>query len=137
MKKRYISEAVGVPENIIESAIKLYEYFYAYVSSLRDINSQDKYKTQFIGDFRISDMKLSKINFNIEFIRRRDVEFMILGMGQASERFINSVFQVEAIIKDDEINLSIDLATPESFKTEELTKFLKENESYFYSNTNR
>ena len=129
MKKRYISEAVGVPENIIESAIKLYEHFYAYVSSLRDINSQDKYKTQFMGDFRISDMKLSKINFNIEFIRRRDVEFMILGMGQASERFINSIFQVEAIIKDDEINLSIDLATPESFKTEELTKFLKENES--------
>ena len=34
MKKRYISEAVGVPENIIESAIKLYEYFYTYVSSM-------------------------------------------------------------------------------------------------------
>ena len=61
-----INEALGVPENIIESAINLYDYIFAYVSSLRNIESQDKYQTQIIGNFRISDMNLRNINLTIE-----------------------------------------------------------------------
>ena len=60
--KNKLNEALGVPENIIESAINLYDYIFAYVSTLRNIESQDEYQIQIIGNFRISDMNLRKIN---------------------------------------------------------------------------
>lgn len=126
MKKR-INEALGVPENIVESAIKLYEYVFAFISSLRDIDSDDSYKTQIIGNFRISDMNLSKINLNVDIHKNEIDDFVLIGMGQSSENKINSMFQMEALITKDEIDLSIDLATPMEFEDSEILEFFQKN----------
>jgi len=125
--RRKINEALGVPENIINSAIKLYDYIFAYFSSLRQIDSEDKYKTQFIGDFRIADMNLRKINLEIELYKRPGLNFKLFGMGKSAENKINSLFQLEAVIRNDEVDLMLDLGCPESFENEELTEFLKLN----------
>ena len=125
-----INEALGVPENIIESAINLYDYIFAYVSSLRNIESQDKYQTQIIGNFRISDMNLRNINLTIELHTNKIDNFILIGMGQSSENVINSMFQMEAKIKKDETDLIIDLAAPEEFEDKELIDFLSNNKKY-------
>lgn len=129
MKKK-LHEALGVPENIIESAIKLYDYISAYISSLRDIESEDVHKIEIIGNFRISDMNLNKVNLTVELNKNKIDNFVLLGMGQSSENKINSMFQMEAIVKPDEIDMSIDIATPENFKDEELTEFIQSNKKY-------
>jgi hypothetical protein len=125
--KRKINEALGVPENIINSAIKLYDYIFAYVSSLRQIDSEDKYRTQIIGDFRIADMNLRKINLKIELYKRFGLDFTLFGMGKSAESKINSLFQMEAVIRNDEIDLMMDLGCPESFEDEEMIEFLRQN----------
>jgi hypothetical protein len=125
--KNKINEAVGVPENIIDSAINLYDYIFAYISSLRDIESKDEYKTQIIGNFRISDMNLIKINLKFELHKNKIDDFILIGMGQASESVINSMFQIEARINRDETDLEIDLATPNEFEDKELIDFLVKN----------
>lgn len=130
MNRRNINEALGVPENIIQSAIKLYDYIVGYLSSLDDINSDDKYNIQIIGDFRISDMNLKNINLTIELHKYNIDNFVLISMGQASERVINSMFQVEAILKPNETDLMIDLATPTTFDDEELVNFFKNNKKY-------
>lgn len=132
MKKR-INEALGVPENIIESAINLYDYIFAYVSSLKNIASEDKYQIQIIGNFRISDMNLRKINLTIELHTNNIDNFILIGMGQSSKNVINSLFQMEARIKKDETDLIIDLASPEKFEDEELIDFLSKNKKYLTS----
>ena len=129
MKKR-INEALGVPENIIDSAIKLYDYIFAYISSLDNIESEDNYKIQINGNFRISDMNLTKINLTLELHKNNIENFVLIGMGQASESKINSMFQMEAIVKNDEVDLSIDLATPEEFDDEQLVDFFSSNKNH-------
>lgn len=129
MKKR-IHEALGVPENIIDSAIKLYEYISAYVSGLRNIESEDVHKIQIIGDFRISDMNLKKVNLKVELDKNKIDSFILLSMGQSSENVINSMFEMKAIINPDEIDMSIEIATPEQFKDEELSEFIRSNKKY-------
>jgi hypothetical protein len=131
--KNKLNEALGVPENIIESAINLYDYIFAYVSTLRDIESQDEYQIQIIGNFRISDMNLRKINLKIELHKNNIENFILIGMGQASENVINSLFQMEAKIKKDETDLSIDLASPEEFEDKQLVDFLSKNKKYLIS----
>jgi hypothetical protein len=59
--RRKINEALGVPVNIIPSAIKLYDDIYGFLSNLSDIQSDDKYSTMLSGDYAISDMKLTTI----------------------------------------------------------------------------
>jgi hypothetical protein len=131
--KNKLNEALGVPENIIESAINLYDYIFAYVSTLRNIESQDEYQIQIIGNFRISDMNLRKINLKIE-LHKNDIEnFILIGMGQASENVINSLFQMEARIKKDETDLSIDLASPEEFEDKQLIDFFSKNKKHLIS----
>jgi hypothetical protein len=125
--RRKINEALGVPENIINSAIKLYDYIFAYVSSLSQIDSEDKYKTQIIGDFRIADMNLKKINLKIELYKIPGLDFTLFGMGKSAETKINSLFQMEAVIRNDEIDLMMDFGCPKSFENEEMIEFLKQN----------
>jgi hypothetical protein len=133
-RKRNINEAIGVPENIIQSAINLYDYIFAYISSLRDIESKDEYQTQIIGNFRISDMNLRNINLKFELHKNEIDDFILIGMGQASENVINSMFQMEAIIKRDEADLQIDLATPNEFEDKELIDFLVNKKKISNSN---
>jgi hypothetical protein len=129
--KRRINEALGVPENIIQSAIKLFDNFIEYLSSLDEIDSQDKYETELVGDYRISDMKLNRINLNFNLHKKKNEIFKLILMGQSGENYINSKFEVVAKINGDKTNLRIDLLTPNTFENDELIDFFVNNKRMF------
>lgn len=129
--KRRINEALGVPENIIQSAIKLFDNFIEYLSSLDEIDSQDKYETELVGDYRISDMKLNRINLNFNLHKKKNEQFKLILMGQSGENYINSKFEVVAEINEDKTNLRIDLLTPDTFENDELIDFFVNNKRMF------
>jgi len=133
MKRRNINEALGVPENIIISAIKLYEYIVAYLSSLRDIDSELKYNIEMVGDFRISDMNLKKVKLELELYKMVGKPITLVSMGQATDNVINSMFQMEARIREDETTLHIEIVVPNEFEDIELINFFKNNKNYLIS----
>lgn len=126
MKKR-IYEAVGVPENIINSAIKLFDEIVNYLSSLDDIHSRDEYSTELKSDFRISDMKLKNVKFKIQFVKKGNEDFAILLMGQSNKNFLNDKFRVEAEVDENETNIRMMLLTPIGFENDELLEFFTKN----------
>lgn len=126
MKKR-INEAVGVPENIIHSAIKLFDEIVNYLSSLDDIHSRDEYSTELKSDFRISDMKLKNVKFKIQFVKKGNEDFAILLMGQSNKSFVNDNFKFEAEVNEEEVNIRIVLLTPIGFEDDELIEFFTKN----------
>lgn len=132
MKKR-INEAVGVPENIIHSAIKLFDKFIEYLSSLDDIDSQDNYQTELVGDFRISDMRLTSINLDFNLIKKENESFTLLSMGQAGESYINSKFQVVTEINENQTYIRIKLLTPIEFENDEIINFFLNDRKKFIS----
>jgi hypothetical protein len=63
----------------------------------------------------------------IELYKIPGLDFTLFGMGKSAETKINSLFQMEAVIRNDEIDLMMDFGCPKSFENEEMIEFLKQN----------
>ena len=130
MNRRNINEALGVPENIINSAVKLYNGIISYLEGLSGIDEQDLYTFDLVGDYRISDMPLNKINMKLKLHKDVDYDFDLLSMAQETKNVINQYFQIEAKVDEDSITLNIDMITPDVFDDEELVNYFKNKKRY-------
>lgn len=130
MNRRNINEALGVPENIIVSAVKLYNGIISYLDGLSNIDGQDLYTFDLVGDYRISDMQLNEIHMKLKLHKDVDYDFDLLSMAQETKNVINQYFQIEAKVGEGSITLNIDMIAPEEFNDEELVNYFKNNKRY-------
>jgi hypothetical protein len=131
--RRKINEALGVPVNIIPSAIKLYDDIYRFLSNLSDIQSNDEYSTILSGDYTISDMKLRTINLEVELHKVQGGGFSFLSFGQGVQVSVNDQFQMEVFVEEDETLIKIEFIVPENFKDKELLEYYQQNKNRFIS----
>jgi hypothetical protein len=131
--RRKINEALGVPVNIIPSAIKLYDDIYGFLSNLSDIQSDDEYSTILSGDYTISDMKLRTINLEVELHKVQGGGFSFLSFGQGVQVSVNDQFQMEVFVEEDETLIKIEFIVPENFKDKELLDYYQQNKNRFIS----
>ena len=131
--KRKINEALGVPVNIIPSAIKLYDDVYRFLSSLKDIQSDNSYETVLTGDYTISDMKLRTINLEVMLHKVQGKGFSFLSFGQGLHILVNDKFQMEVFVEEDETIIQIEFIVPEQFEDNELLEYYQQNKNRFIS----
>jgi hypothetical protein len=131
--RRKINEALGVPVNIIPSAIKLYDDIYGFLSNLSDIQSDDEYSTILSGDYTISDMKLRTIELHVELHKVQSRGFSFLSFGQGVQFSVNDQFQMEVFVEEDETIIQIEFIVPEQFEDNELLEYYQENKNRFIS----
>jgi hypothetical protein len=131
--RRKINEALGVPVNIIPSAIKLYDDVYRFLSSLKDIQSDNSYETVLTGDYTISDMKLRTINLEVMLHKVQGKGFSFLSFGQGLHILVNDKFQMEVFVEEDETIIQIEFIVPEQFEDNELLEYYQKNKNRFIS----
>jgi hypothetical protein len=131
--RRKINEALGVPVNIIPSAIKLYDDIYGFLSNLSDIQSDDEYSTILSGDYTISDMKLRTIELHVELHKVQGGGFSFLSFGQGVQVSVNDQFQMEVFVEEDETIIKIEFIVPKNFKDKELLEYYQQNKNRFIS----
>jgi len=125
LKRPQIIEAVGVPENIINSAKKLYDILFDIYNSIGDIKP-------FIGNKKtalsIKDFKINVINYSFNFIINDDIDkpVVLISMGVASE--LAKHFYVDKLlrIKDNKLILNITLGIKSNVNKKNVIDFFKE-----------
>ena len=73
MRKEF-NEALGVPENQIDTAIKIYERILKIIPKDYDVSDLKDFKKKFRGDFKVGDVTFSTVEFEIDIEGAKQVK---------------------------------------------------------------
>ena len=121
-----ISEALGVPENIHETSLKLFGKIYNWSKNLRkkDFKSGQGARTIFRGDFRVADYEFStiKVQLGIEEFPQLE-EPQMVSMVTRTESKKTEDFKLQSI-KRKSIDLLMIVGVPEEFNYKKISDFM-------------
>jgi len=134
--KKYISEALGVPDNLHQTSLKLFDRIANWVKNLRksDFVKGEGARTIIRGDFRISDFNFSnvKIQLGVESVDEVE-EPTLISMVNRTESRKTEDFRLQTI-KRKNVDLLILIAVPSGFKIKDLHQFFLTNKNEFVEN---
>lgn len=124
--RKNINEALGVPENIYETAIQLYDIIINKVEGL-NVNSEGEYGFGVRGEFRIADYKFDsvEVTFSIEYKDKLDNP-EIIGMSVNNESRKTDDFRLKNV-KSKTLELEIKFLVSKSYDFNGFMDFLKSN----------
>lgn len=116
MKRKKLLEAVGVPNFIFESSIKIYDEILRQIKT--DTDKEDE-KIFFIDlEFKIGDLNFNKINFTLEFNEYDGDEYQWISMGISNKAELTKDFFFKQQIVEGEIDLVLSIAVPNNWEYE-------------------
>jgi hypothetical protein len=128
--KKVLKEAVGVPDNIVETAEQIYQQIVDKIKDT-DITYEENLYFNLTGNYQISDYKFKKIDLVVELVKTDKVDrATIVGMSFVFKAYLDNLTlkQVHQPTKN-EIKLSITIGVPEEddfFSIQELFKGKKQ-----------
>lgn len=131
--RNVIREALGVPENIYETANEVFQKF---SNSLKKIDSKEPiepglYNFNVKGTFRISDFTFSTVKINVKIEENEKFnQPELISMAVTSESKKTKDFKLK-LLKYKTINLNIFIIVPENYDNNELYQFLQDNKKEF------
>lgn len=130
--KKLITERLGVPKGIYQTAVSIYEELIRNLIDVLD-ESETEYDLEFdlIPPAQVEDIIFNKIKFNVEITETDKVDSpKILGWKHFSEINVDTGNEKPNLVYKQpfgEISLGLDLAVPENWNVEDLKIFLFEN----------
>ena len=129
-----LTEAVGVPTNIVNIARQVYENIMSKIDTNTDIQKVLDKDITLKGDFQINDYRFSKINveFHLENLDNynlngQDIKIIVLGMTHRGTVKMVKNFNYVSTTERDKVKLFINLAVNRQTTMEDLiTEFTKE-----------
>jgi hypothetical protein len=128
--KKVLKEAVGVPDNIVETAEQIYQQIVDKIKDT-DITYEENLYFNLTGNYQISDYKFKKIDLVVELVKTDKVDrATIVGMSFVFKAYLDNLTlkQVHQPTKN-EIKLSITIGVTEEddfFSIQELFKDKKQ-----------
>lgn len=122
-----LSEALGVPDNLYETALEVYEKIFPKIQNfdISDLDDEDTYTIGFQGNFRIADFDFSKVFIKFHMIHNPNVEKPeILSMSVENESKKTRDFRLKNV-KKKTANLNITVILPDDYNYKDLTDFLR------------
>ncbi len=95
MRKEF-NEALGVPENQIETAIEIYEKIMEVIPKDYDVEELKKFETTIHGDFRVSDISFDSVEFELDIEGIGD-ELELIGMATSEKSKLTKSFKVKKL----------------------------------------
>lgn len=129
--KKYILEALGVPENILKSAVKLHQDILKQLSYERNetFEEDSEFEASFRTDLMINELNIKTVNIKISLEFVNTDKIIMSGMGYAP-RYTHRLKKFVSISLEDfsELYMSISLYVPEDreIPMSDIIKFLKE-----------
>ena len=108
--KQVLSEALGVPENIVELSSTLYDVL---VDSIPDTGTFDTLQNEvfeFEGDFNIADYKFKGVKFIFNLEENPDVE--VYGMSTHNLSRVTKKFKIKTKVNHKVLEIMIMIAVP-------------------------
>lgn len=123
--KNLLSEALGVPDNLVNLASALYEELVDNIPDKSNFNKLKDEVFEFEGDFNIADYKFKGVKFTLELHESRETE--ILGMSTKNLSRITKKFKIKTKVNHGVLDIFISIAVPKNIKGSDLKKFLQDN----------
>lgn len=133
--KQSIDEKLGVPDNIYESALRIYNDFLRRVKSIPLDSNKSKYRFGLYGDYRISDYKFKGVDFEFEILSHNSTEFEIefLEAGVVHEnRFEKN--KISILPNNGVLMMYMKIMAPTGWKIKDIIDHLKQNKPIYVSN---
>lgn len=124
--KKNLKEALGVPENLYETSIQIYNRL---VNALKRVSKDDFVpgvgkQLKFRGQFRISDFPFSTVKFQVGVEPNKKVEFPeLISMVIRSESLKTDDFRLKTV-KSKTIDLLAIIVVPEDYDYTKLSEFI-------------
>lgn len=136
-----LTEAVGVPTNIVNIARKVYDNMMSKINSSTDIENFLKKGITLKDDFQINDHRFSKVNvkFNLENLddynlKDKNTKLIVLGMTHRGTVEMAKNFDYVSTTERDKVKLFVNLAVNRQTTMEDLTKeFTNDRVTLVYS----
>lgn len=93
MKKEF-KEALGVPQNITNVAVKIYNDIMDYIPKNADFGELNGFEAEIKGDYEFAGLTFKKVNFDLE-IRQHD-ELELVGMATADNAKLQDDFSLKS-----------------------------------------
>lgn len=124
--RTFLTEALGVPENIVESAEKLYKNIKNYIDNLEDPIEEEYEFTKSIS-LRISDLTINEITMTLEFHETSQVDevrYYSMAFSHQS-KFDDSSLKIIDKPFSGNIKLHINFAYPPGSTMDDIKKYFK------------
>lgn len=131
-KNIVLKEAFGVPDNLYETALMVYENILTKIKNLKksDLDEDDEYMIQFSGDFRIADFNFRDVQITFKIIETEQLKKPeIVSMSVESESRTTDDLKLKNI-KNKTANLTIVIGLPEGFDYNGLTELMVEEKNF-------
>lgn len=120
MKKEF-KEALGVPQNITNTAVQIYNDIMSHIPKDADFEDLNGYETEIEGDYQFAGLKINDVNFEIEIRKHEDL--VLLGMATSDNSKLENNFNLKT--KTSKIfNLSFKYVGPETTTGEDIIKHM-------------
>ena len=125
--KEVLLEALGVPEGILKSSESMYKQLLKYISDEGDNDVDDEnYYFKLNGPFKINEYKIKSINLRLTFITTDNVDTItIASLGFSASARLNSNLMLINSNDKNNLEMSINIATPDTITFSELYQFIK------------
>jgi len=125
--KEVLLEALGVPEGILKSSESMYKQLLKYISDEGDNDVEDEnYYFKLDGPFKINEYKIKSINLRLTFITTDNVDTItIASLGFSASARLNSNLMLINSNDKNNLEMSINIATPDTITFSELYQFIK------------
>jgi hypothetical protein len=123
--KQVLSEALGVPENIVELSSALYDVL---VDSIPDTGTFDTLQNEvfeFEGDFNIADYKFKGVKFIFNLEENPDVE--VYGMSTHNLSRVTKKFKIKTKVNHKVLEIMIMIAVPKDMTGRDIKKYFTDN----------
>lgn len=135
MVKNLLSEAVGVPEGIIESAEKLYEIILNLLKGMDDYDTKQRFN-KYNLDLKISDYTINSLELEVEIneIDGYDGPFTMISAGVANKFNFDKKILMKVHKLDNSIELSLNFASNEdNWDSEDIYNYFSKDKVEFVS----
>ena len=125
--KGVLLEALGVPEGILKSSESMYKQLLKYISDEGDNDVDDEnYYFKLDGPFKINEYKIKSINLRLTFITTDNVDTIIIAsLGFSASARLNSNLMLINSNDKNNLEMSINIAIPDTITFSELYQFIK------------
>lgn len=129
IKKTFLNEAVGVPENIMESGRKLYKIVSEFLYNID--SKEENYRATFDDvELVVSDMVFDEINLNVNVEEDEDFPYekpLIAALGVSNEFNFDNGILLQVNAESTSVDLTINFIAPEEWEPSDLyDEFTKE-----------
>jgi cell fate (sporulation/competence/biofilm development) regulator YlbF (YheA/YmcA/DUF963 family) len=125
--KKTINEALGVPNNLYETSVLLYNKMLPKLKNITidSLNDDEEYTIGFQDKFRIADFEFSKVFITFHFKFIQDIskpEILSMSVESESEKTKDARLKM---IRKKTLKLNIKIILPSEFEFENLTDYIK------------